>query len=278
MKFVISILFYAVIGLVPAATALAADPETPGSVSPESSPKAHDYSFSRTIDAVLHKKQQGTGIVIADVRNRADFDRLHIPSAVHIPLYALKAKPFLKTDLLVLTNNGFNYGILEKESSRLREHGFDVAILRGGINAWLEKELPVSGDILAGEEIWLAEPADVYQEQAYKSFLAVNMSGRKNQDVFPGAVFLNPSDKTAVDIIKNYTQAHPADSVLVFNDAGDNYPAIRKALLSTGAMNLFFLKGGLNAYKTYLDNLALSRAPREQRVKSFNKCKSCGER
>ncbi|MEW6079367.1 MAG: rhodanese-like domain-containing protein [Thermodesulfobacteriota bacterium] len=276
MKYVLPT-FYIIINLLLAVTALAADPETSGFASSDSSQKSHDYTLSRTIDAVLHKKQQGNTVVLADVRDRAEFDRLHILEAIHIPLYALKTKSYLKNDLLVLTNNGFNYGILEKEAGRLREQGFDVAILRGGINAWLEKGLPVSGDAIAGEDVWLADPADVYQEAAYNSFLPVNASARPDQNFFPGEVLLNPADQAA-DRIKSYNQSNPAGSVLVFNESGEGYPAIRKQLLSAGATRLFFLKGGLNVYKMYLDNLALSHAPREQRVKSYNKCKSCGDR
>ncbi len=250
----------------------------PGMVKTGQAPLTHDYTFTRSANAIRHKMEQKKPVLIVDVRNRPDYEKIHITSAINIPLYAVKTKPFFKRSTLVLTNNGFNYGLLEKEAGRLKEQGFNVSILRGGINAWLEKDFSLTGDVFARSDIWMVEPSDVYQESKYQSFLAINAAPGKNTgSLFQDAVALDPADETAIEILKKYNQEHPANNVLVFNDTGEGYTAIRKRLHEAGVRHVFFLKDGLDGFARYLHNLDLSRAPRDDRMMFTGKCKSCGD-
>ncbi len=274
MRFLILII-QMMLSLVPAAAALATD--TPPAGSSAAAPLVtHDYTLSLTANSIRHKIEKEAPVVIVDVRNRSDYEKIHITSAINLPLYAVKTKPFFKRSTLVLTNNGFNYGLLEKEAGRLKELGFDVSILRGGINAWLEADFPLTGDVFSQKDVWLVEPKDACLEQRYNSYLAVNAEPeKKSGSMFSNVMDLEPTDPAVIGKLKKYNQNHPANNVLVFNETGESYAPIREQLLEAGVRHVFCLKGGLEGYATYLHNLELSRAPREKRIVSTEKCKRC---
>jgi rhodanese-related sulfurtransferase len=61
---------------------------------------------SITQDDLLRQMQEGTAPLIVDVRSQGEYDRDHVPGAVHIPFYSigsgLKTMRFSKKDPLVL--------------------------------------------------------------------------------------------------------------------------------------------------------------------------------
>lgn len=84
--------------------------------------------------------------LVVDLRRAQDFELGHLPSARHIPVDELatkaeglarfKARPVI----LVTTGNGPNTLAI----NTLKQQGFtDVFLLKGGITAWIEAQLPV---------------------------------------------------------------------------------------------------------------------------------------
>ncbi len=64
--------------------------------------------------------------LIVDVRKKKYYERIRIPGSLNIRPYALKSKKALQGFRLILVNNGFNYGKLEKVCNDLRNIGFKV--------------------------------------------------------------------------------------------------------------------------------------------------------
>ena len=69
----------------------------------------------------------------------------------------------------------------------------------------------------------------------------------------------------------------PFLSVLVFNETGDGYDQAHKIFAGLD-VNISYLQSGAAGYKRYLEDLLLSWLPRDSRIKTNRKCKSCVEK
>ncbi len=100
--------------------------------------KKHDPSLAISVEAVRYKLKRNQKLTLVDVRSRQDFERLHIPGSINIPLYAVKTKTYLKSAPVVLVNEGFRYVELENECRRLaraRLQGVDSGRRLAGLEA-----------------------------------------------------------------------------------------------------------------------------------------------
>jgi hypothetical protein len=66
----------------------------------------------------------------------------------------------------------------------------------------------------------------------------------------------------------------PFLSVVVFNETGDGYGRVNKRFAGL-SVNAFYLQGGVAGYKRYLDDLLLSWQPRDSRIETNRRCRSC---
>jgi 3-mercaptopyruvate sulfurtransferase SseA len=56
--------------------------------------KKHDPSLAISVEAVLYKLKRNQKLTLVDVRSWQNFERLHIPGSINIPLYAVKTKTY----------------------------------------------------------------------------------------------------------------------------------------------------------------------------------------
>jgi hypothetical protein len=74
-------------------------------------------------------------------------------------------------------------------------------------------------------------------------------------------------------IIANHKN-QPFLSVVVFNETGHGYEQANKIFAGLD-VNISYLQSGVAGYKRYLEDLLLSWLPRDSRIKTNRKCKSC---
>ena len=255
-----------------------------------------DTSLAISVETVARMIKEGKNLILVDVRRPGDFRKLHIPGSVNIPLYAIKTKSFLKSVLVVLVNEGYQHCYLERECRRLEEDNFRVRILDGGLNAWKGKGLKLIGDHFAEKELNRISPAVFYRERNSTGRIILNLS--KNSDTISkylpesSRYFTLPrksllsSDEKNIRTLRSICMCGktscppgyhgmPFTTVLVLNEDGRGYDEIESFFKKRHIQNVFFLKGGLKAYKKYLERLALSRKPRTERLKTIGKCGSC---
>jgi rhodanese-related sulfurtransferase len=96
---------------------------------------------------VQSRKQAGESFVVVDVRSAASYATQHIGGAVSLPLDQIATRsPELPKDryvLLYCTCPAEASAIAAAEALRT-QHGFSrLAVLVGGMNAWLEAGLPI---------------------------------------------------------------------------------------------------------------------------------------
>jgi rhodanese-related sulfurtransferase len=100
-----------------------------------------------TPDALLAAIQSGRAPVIVDVRTRWEYDRGHVPGAIHVPFYVLLVNrdeiPGPRDEpVVVYCEHGPRAGVAKLA---LRLAGFtDVRYLDGHMSGWKERRLPTA--------------------------------------------------------------------------------------------------------------------------------------
>jgi rhodanese-related sulfurtransferase len=247
--------------------------------------KQYDASFAVTPKVVFYKLKYKKGITLIDIRRPQDFKRLRIPASINIPLHFIKSKTFLKPTPVVLVHEGFGYSRLISECRRLKALGFKISILDGGLPAWHRKGGRLVGDLLALNEMLDISPRQFLPESNYRNLLLIDVSPNRAAEsirTLPHAVHL-PDLMHSASLQKSMRQMIEArrsrlfQSILVFNNTGENYAAI-KLMMERKGIDAFYLQDGLSAYQKYLKNLALSWKSRDRRTRTFSNCKPCGEK
>lgn len=245
--------------------------------------KTLDRSLAISVEAVLYRLKRNQPLTLVDVRRQQDFDRLHIPGSINIPLYAVKTKTYLKPVRVVLVNQGFNYAELQAECRRLGERGFSVSILDGGLPAWKRKGGQLIGDLFALEDMKTVSSRVFFQAKDDESTEVVDISRIRSDAstrLFPYAThipILHETNRAISELKRLNRKNRPLPSIVIFDENGEQYERAEK-ILSRMGIDSFYLQGGAAAYQKYLDGLLLSWKPRDNRMKTVGKCKPCGEK
>jgi rhodanese-related sulfurtransferase len=236
------------------------------------------YMPTESVLSMLKKRQE---ILLVDIRDRGAFDRFRIPGSIHIPLYALKTKPFLKDKPLVLVSEGHPNLALEQACKDARAAGFSkTSILNGGLRSWLQKKGPIEGDAFAAREVNCVPPRVFLAQKDAPVWMVVTVSdspASSPQPLIPGAVPLplQGDPRRFVSAIKTLLSSKPGSpqvSILVCDERGESYENIERALQQQETHKVFYLKGGLEAYRAFLQQQALLAQPGREEV---TRCVNC---
>jgi rhodanese-related sulfurtransferase len=99
-----------------------------------------------TREELLQQMQQGTKMLIVDVRSHGEYDEDHVPGAMHVPFYSVRSGirelGWSKADLLVLyCEHGPRSGIA---SFSLYLSGYEkIYSLDGHMQGWRKNEFPL---------------------------------------------------------------------------------------------------------------------------------------
>jgi hypothetical protein len=88
---------------------------------------------------------------------------------------------------------------------------------------------------------------------------------------------LEDNDASAAKFKKLITKNRPFQSIIIFNETGEQYEKAEK-IMSRMGIEAFNLQGGVAGYQNYLEGLLLSWKPRDSRMKTVSNCKPCGEK
>ncbi|GAB6907708.1 hypothetical protein DESC_10072 [Desulfosarcina cetonica] len=227
--------------------------------------------------SLLDRTTKGDHVLVIDVRRAADFEALHMAGAINVPLHFVKTKPYLKSSPVVLVDHGLAYHRLAPVCRELKNRGVDARLLDGGMNAWRRLGGPMVGDLVRQMNYDRISAADFFQEKNYAHRIVCDISAIRSpaaEQLMPYALHLPLSgDLVNLDKIRKYK----TETLLVVSEDGNGYADAGHLLTRAGFECVFFLDGGVNAYRTYLEGLARSWQPRSQRMLRFSPCKECGE-
>lgn len=236
--------------------------------------------YTSTESALLMKKSK-QDILFVDVRDREAFDRLRIPGSIHIPVYALKTKIFLRDKSFVLVSEGYPNASLEQTCKALRDAGFARAsILSGGLRSWIQKKGPVEGDAFSAREVTRVPPKAFFAQKESPHWLVVTVSdsgASARETLIPGALTLPPQGDprkfvAALKALINSKPGSPQLSILICDEKGESYEGMERGIRQQEVNQVFYLDGGLRAYRAFLEQQALLAQPGKEEVK---RCVNC---
>lgn len=221
--------------------------------------RKRDAGMAVSVENVLGKKVAKRDVLLVDVRDEAEFERFSIPGSINVPLFALKTKTFLKSRPLVLIDKGYSYRQLEEECKKLRAAGFSASILNGGLNRWRLKGARIVGDPFAQNELNKVPSQVFHAEKEYENCVVVDVSQPATSDgayLIPQALRV-PFDKDPARFIPELKAAigkqikEPLLFVIICDEKGENYGILEQAFQKHGMENVYYLQGGLQAYKGF---------------------------
>jgi rhodanese-related sulfurtransferase len=245
--------------------------------------RRHHTAVLISADAVLQKIKEKQEIALVDVREEKEYAKFRIPGSIHLPLHAVKTKGFLKNRAVVLIAAGPGDSQLEQECERLRNAGFLVSTLDGGLIAWHQRGAPIEGDLSALSQLNKISPRTYFEQRHYSNWMALNAcESRKDEGSYfvPEAIALacpaNPEQFLAC--FRAALGKNKSDStrlVLIFNDEGKDYERVEEPLQTAGTGNIYFLRGGLEGYQAYLEQQASLIRARGVPERTATRCPSC---
>ena len=247
--------------------------------------KRHNFTWAVSAGRVIELLKQKEKPVLVYVRGAGPFNRAKIPCSINLPLYAVKAKPYLKQHHVILFDEGYDYGRLAAECQKLNEMGFKASILFGGLNAWAADGGEIEGDQFVLEEIKRVSPRSFHLETGFEHHWVIDVSEEDAITALnfgPNRIYLKEVDEAALRAVfsddSSITKGQDRyRTVVVASKNGLGYDKVEKILQTINVGGMFYLDGGFDAYHKYLEGLLASRKPRENRIMQQN-CNGCGKR
>lgn len=241
-------------------------------------------SKSISVESVLQKVKEKQELILIDVRNSKEFERFRIPCSLNIPLFAVKTKTFLKSNALVLMNEGQSYKQLIHEWATLSGDGFTVSILDGGLSQWRRRGGPLEGDVFAQRELNQVALQTFFAGQNSENWIVINASGKSETQNFQSThvAYLNNPEQF-ISQLKSAIGKHTEKdflSILIWDENGKNYEEIERHIQYSGIQNVLYLKGGLEGYKTFEQQQISIREGKKHAgargtVNTYRNCATC---
>ncbi|MFH1147506.1 MAG: rhodanese-like domain-containing protein [Pseudomonadota bacterium] len=221
--------------------------------------RKRDAGLAVSVENVLEKKEAKRDVLLVDVRDEAEFERFSIPGSINVPLFALKTNTFLKSRPLVLIDKGYSYKQLEEECRKLRGAGFSVSILNGGLNRWRSKGARIEGDPFARSDLKKVPPQVFHAEREYENWVVVDVSQPPvavGKYLIPQAIRVpfNRDPKRFIPELKTVVGKRIKDPflfILICDEKGENYGMLETAFQKSGIDNVYYLQGGIEAYRGF---------------------------
>lgn len=283
---IISTYLVPLIGLIPLLSIARADADPIPAELIKRITRTQDTDLVVSAQSLIARVQNGEKLLLIDIRSAPDYAALHIPGAINLSLHFIKTKPHLKSAPIVLVDQGLSSQRLAPACRVLRNQGFDVRILDGGMNAWRSRGGPMAGDPVRQIAYDRIAPADFFLEKNDPGHIVCDVSLARSPasaQLMPYAIHLPLVDATGgrTTQVENFKATHARKgsfTVLVVNESGKGYPNFQSAIDSAGLKNVFYLDGGIKAYGEYLEGLSQSWRPRSERLVMLSPCGGCGER
>lgn len=126
-----------------------------------------DLRCALEVHAAQRQLEQPDDVVI-DLRPAGEFAQYHIDGAVNASLADLLGKPYWRGRKVMLAGDGKGERELYAACARLKDAGYrQVAVLRGGMAAWLAAGKPVRGRAPSAQQLARLSADELWQESQF---------------------------------------------------------------------------------------------------------------
>lgn len=205
---------------------------------------------------LLQEDSPSSKVVFADVRSPDQFRLAHVPGALNLPLFTIKARHFLRQKHLVLLNEGHDPTSLLEEAQRLQQLQFSsVAVLEGGLRAWQLAGGSLEGADTNSTSLALISPAQLYAARHEPGWLVLSLPNAAAMFAaqpprFRSTLRTNPA-QLAADL-ETFIRPHPeARRLLLITPDGEDYEAVNSLTQTFRALPVFCLAGGAEGYAAH---------------------------
>lgn len=204
---------------------------------------------------MLAEKQR---VTLVDVRSGKQFTQFQIPGSINVPLFAVKTKTFLKHTPIILLDEGYQPATLNAACKQLQQTGFETSFLFGGLAAWRTQGGLLTGDIIAQKTASLVPPQAFFQEQDAAYWLIIDASSANTQSLFLQAVHL-PDASDPEQSLRNLgatlanQETRTWQMIIIITEYGEGYSFLDQGLDPTSLPPIFFLRGGWQAYRQFMN-------------------------
>lgn len=227
-------------------------------------PRPRDPSLVVSVESLHRDMERSAPVRVMDVRSQEAYAAFRIPGSLNVPLHALRTREFLKLTPVVVTGEGSEYASLEPECRKLRELGFRVWILEGGVEGWAREGHAVDGAATGGRSLGTMTPRQFFEERHLENWVILNACRVKSETgryLVPQAELLPSLDDIGeaaarLSHLASRRKAGSCPSFLVFDDDGSEAGRIARALEGTGFGDVVFLEGGIEGYRRFLEDQA----------------------
>lgn len=200
-----------------------------------------------------------------DVRDAEAFGHYRIPGSLNIPLHVVKTKAFLRSEPIVLVDQGRVSAALEEGCAALKRAGFsNVSVLQGGLRAWRAGRGPLEGEEGSAGDLDHLMPAELFAERTRDDWLVLILSRDKQATLRcwlpPRAEQVAAVGDAAIRAIKAAVakgrRASPRLRVVAASDSGtdQDHTTLSALLAKAGVTDAFYLEGGLAGYREFVSN------------------------
>jgi rhodanese-related sulfurtransferase len=195
-------------------------------------------------------------LLVADLRPSREFEGIRIPGSVNFPVRELKTKLYLRERRLLLVDRGYRGPELEAACRNMRDSGFHtVRVLAGGLEAWRRHIGPLAGEGLAEAALYRVGPEILEGGLRHGEWVVIDVTDAGSATELFRPVTHVPFNGGGGHFVSRLRQAITTDGdartrfvVLVDRD-GKRYEAIKQAIGRGWPEFLYFLDGGLEAYR-----------------------------
>ncbi|WP_428623322.1 rhodanese-like domain-containing protein [Sedimenticola sp.] len=221
-------------------------------------------------------------IKIIDVRSPQAYQEAHIPGSINIQEYAIRTKAYLKSERLLLVNDGQNYDSIVNTCLRLKKSGFrDVSVMAGGVSLWVNSGETIaidpnspraSGNTISPRNLMLSKDQSPWLFLTDSENIASVKKAFHSDYVLSLSLSFSELSSRIQSLEAELDSRMPINIVVVTAD-GKKKPKISIASEAYKVNSVFFLQGGLIGYEQYLSNHDLQLAKREQGPLIHQRCK-----
>lgn len=207
----------------------------------------------------LIKRWKDGNVIIVDVRPQKDYEHYHLPGSLNIPAYSIKTKSFLKSKPLILVDDGVSVASLLSVCGSLKASGFaSVTVFGDGVHAWRELMTNNTGFKLKQDLRELTPKQFVSVKNEYQWLIILldkNIDDiKKDFGRFRIIAYSKGDTVFARNLGQAFASRNPVgDRRLLFvSRDGAGYAGIDAGMFKTYSNSMYYLEGGLEAYRKYV--------------------------